>query len=74
MDEAGGNWMGLKDVFGEDTLKKVKCCDFYFKDCRNSHKNKLPEEEEKNRFISLMDRMLYALSITTNGLAFNQLL
>jgi hypothetical protein len=59
-DMAGSNLQGLKNVFGEDTLRKFKGCEFHFKDCRNRHARKLRTDESRAKFKRLCDALLDA--------------
>ena len=39
MDENGGNWKALQEVYGEDFLKRVTSCEFHFKQSVNRRCN-----------------------------------
>lgn len=49
-DMAGSNLQGIKQVFGEGALQKVKGCEFHFKECRNRHARSLRSEETRDKF------------------------
>lgn len=57
-DMAGSNLQGIKQVFVEDALQKVKGCEFHFKQCRNRHARTLRSEEARQKFTKLCDALL----------------
>lgn len=57
-DMAGSNLQGIKQVFGEGALHKVKGCEFHFKECRNRHARTLKNEETRHKFKKLCDALL----------------
>ena len=57
-DMAGSNLQGIKQVFGDDALQKVKGCKFHFKQCRNRHARTLKSEETRQKFTKLCDSLL----------------
>ena len=57
-DMAGSNLQGIKQVFGDDALQKVKGCEFHFKQCRNRHARTLRSEETRQKFTMLCDALL----------------
>lgn len=61
-DMAGSNLHGIKEVFGEDALRKVKGCEFHFKECRNRHARTLGSEETRQKFKKLCDALLSSAS------------
>lgn len=58
LDMAGLNLQGLKQVFGDDALQKVKGCEFHFKQCRNRHARTLRSEETRQKCTKLCDALL----------------
>ena len=57
-DMAGSNLQGIKQVFANDSLQKVKGCEFYFKQCRNRHARTMRSEETTQKFTKLCDALL----------------
>ena len=43
-DMAGANMNGLRQVFGDDALSRIKSCEFHFKESRNRMARKLGQE------------------------------
>ena len=56
-DMAGANMNGLKKVFGDDNLTRIKSCEFHFKESRNRMARKLGEDDGEE-FKGLCDEML----------------
>lgn len=56
-DMTGANMNGLKNVFGEDVLTRIKSCEFHFKESRNRMAKKLNDDDEE-LFKELCDKML----------------
>ena len=56
-DMAGANFNGLKRVFGEEALNKIKGCEFHFKDSVNARARSLNENAEifKNIAIQMLE-------------------
>lgn len=74
IDEHDGNWNAIRDVFGEDALNRCKSCDFHYKDCRNRHRNKLTNEEDKEMFTAITDKILYSASTAVYNAALEDLM
>ena len=47
-DMAGCNIEGLKRVVGDDVVKRIKTCEFHFKQCRNRQARKLGDDDRRN--------------------------
>ncbi|CAB3991211.1 Hypothetical predicted protein [Paramuricea clavata] len=60
-DMAGANLVGIRDVFGSEALKRVKTCEFHFKQNRNKKARELDEESAKE-FKDLCEALLIAQS------------
>ena len=56
---AGCNIETLKRVFGNDTVKRIKTCEFHFKECRNRQARKLGDDDRRN-FKRLCNSLLQA--------------
>lgn len=56
-DMAGANMNGLKAVFGERALTKIKICEFHYKQSVNRMASKLGDEKS-DRYRELCDRLL----------------
>ena len=65
-DMAGANLVGIKNVFGADALKRVKTCEFHFKQNRNKRAREL-DEESSQEFKDMCEALLVAQ--TVNGYA-----
>ena len=63
-DMAGANLVGIKNVFGADALKRVKTCEFHFKQNRNKRAREL-DEESSQEFKDMCEALLVAQ--TVNG-------
>lgn len=59
-DMAGANMNGIKKVFGEDAVSRIKGCEFHFQDSRNRLARKLGDPETGEQFKKLCNMMLYA--------------
>ena len=58
-DMAGANLVGIRDVFGSEALKRVKTCEFHFKQNRNKKAREL-DEESAQEFKDLCEALLIA--------------
>ena len=67
-DMAGSNFQGLKIVFGEVAVEKVKGCEFHFKDCRN----RLENHAQKNQGTMLRNFIFPAFSSWNGAPTMNQ--
>ena len=63
-DMAGSNMEGLKRVFGQEVLERVKTCEFHFKECQNRQARRF-HEEVRRKFKSLSTALLAAQSSTS---------
>ena len=61
VDENHANWVSIKKVFGEDTLKRVVSCEFHYKQSVTRHAKKLGYNAEE--FKRLVTQMLTAVTI-----------
>ena len=59
-DENGSNWNGIENVFKKDSLYRVVSCKFHFLQARNTHRNKILKDADKERFTSLTNKLLEA--------------
>lgn len=62
VDEAGSNWKGLKEAYGEDVQKRMVSCQFHYQQSRNDHRRKLPTEEERDLFTELSNALFKAVT------------
>ena len=62
VDEAGSNWKGLKEVYGDDVQRRIVSCQFHYQQSRNDHRRRLPTEEEHDLFTELSDALFTAPS------------
>ena len=62
LDEQGCNWNALKEVYGEDFIKRYGSCEFHFKQRVNRHLKETVFSGDKSadRFRFLSKRMLQA--------------
>lgn len=58
-DMAGANLVGIRDVFGSEALKRVKTCEFHFKQNRNKKAREL-DQESSQEFKDMCDALLVA--------------
>ena len=58
-DMAGANLVGIKDVFGAEALKRVKTCEFHFKQNVNKKARRL-DTESGEEFKSMCEALLQA--------------
>ena len=63
-DMAGANLVGIKNVFGANALKRVKTCEFHFKQNQNKRAREL-DEESSQEFKDMCEALLAAQ--TVNG-------
>lgn len=56
-DMAGANLAGIVNVFGVDAKKRIKSCEFHFKDLRNKKAQRL-ETDSAKVFKTLCDELL----------------
>lgn len=54
---AGANLAGLKEVFGEAVTKRIKTCEFHFRDHRNKNARRL-DAKSATKFKTLWDNLL----------------
>ena len=57
------NREAVVQVFGIGFLDKIKSCEFHFKQCRNRHRQRLPNPDDRERFTKFTDALLTALTI-----------
>eukprot|EP00112_Aurelia_sp_Birch-Aquarium-sp1_P024285 Seg7615.1 transcript_id=Seg7615.1/GoldUCD/mRNA.D3Y31 product="hypothetical protein" protein_id=Seg7615.1/GoldUCD/D3Y31 len=62
-DMAACNREAGVQVFGNGFLDKIKSCEFHFKQCRNRHRQRLPNPDDRETFTKLTDALLTALTI-----------
>ena len=58
MDMGGANRKALENIFGKEVLQKLKSCEFYFKNCRNRHHERLGSSDDHAQFTELTDALL----------------
>ena len=58
VDENEENWNGIEKVIGKDSLSRVASCKFHLLQARNSHRNKIFNNTDKERFTSLTNKLL----------------
>ena len=59
-DENGANWNRIEKVFEKSSLYRVVSCKFHFLQARNTHRNKILNDTDKERFTSLINKLLEA--------------
>ena len=59
-DENGANSNGIEKIFGKDSLYRVVPCKFHFLQAQNTHRNKILNDPDKERFTSLTNKLLEA--------------
>ena len=57
-DEKGANWNGIEKVFGKDSLCRAVSYKFHFLQSQNTHRNKIFNDTDKERFTSLTNKFL----------------
>ena len=62
-DMAACNREAGVEVYGNGFLDKIKSCEFHFKQCRNRHRQRLSNPDDRERFTKLTDALLTALTI-----------
>lgn len=62
VDENPANWKSIREVYGDDALKRTVSCEFHFKQSLQKHSTKLPPTERTN-FISLGTALMEATTI-----------
>ena len=71
-DMAGANLAGLVNVFGVDAKKRIKSCEFHFKDLRNKKAQRLDIDSAKE-FKTLCDELLRSTTVAVYEAAKRQL-
>ena len=61
-DEAGSNWKGPKDVYGDDVQRKIVSSQFHYQQSRNNHCRKLLNEEQHDMFTELSNALFTAVT------------
>jgi hypothetical protein len=67
-DMAGANMEGIRAVYGEFAVHRIKTCEFHFKECRNRQARKL-DEAVKGQFKTLCNALIEAESQETYEVA-----
>jgi hypothetical protein len=62
VDEAGSNWKGLKEVYGDDVQTRIVSCQFHYQQSRNDHRRKLLTDEERDIFTGLSNALFTAVT------------
>lgn len=71
-DMAGANLAGIVNVFGVDAKKRIKSCEFHFKDLRNKKAQRLDIDSAKE-FKTLCDELLRSTTVAAYEAAKRQL-
>lgn len=64
MDEVGAWWNGVKEVYGEDALKRAVSCEFHYKQSVRRQSTKLPAGEMRDQFETLGYALLEANTVS----------